>query len=255
MIIVEPKVELIAYTQLPPWSRTEDPCSDMSRVVEIAGRTSWKSEGKMSPGSADGFCVRVVNIKKDLSIAEHASATLRFTFDRYASHQLVRHRIAAYTQESTHYIDYSKERHGGQIQVCRPLDVPRDSESYMDWVEACEFTEKKYLKMIAQGTKHHSARFALVGCLKTELVATYDLRMWRTVFDQRARPNNTPEIEHAGFMAARVLASLCPEVMSDWGREAEAFFASPRCKAVPWILGMRPGFRSDDCSSQTLVGE
>lgn len=240
MIIVEPKVELIAFTQLPPWSRTKDPCSDMARVVEVAGRTSWKSEGRISPGSADGFCVRVVSIKKDYSISEHSSVTLRFTFDRYASHQLVRHRIAAYTQESSHYINYAKEQFGGNIQVCRPLGIPPGSESYYDWVEGCKFAEKKYFKMIAQGTKHYHARFVLPGCLKTELVATYNVRMWRTVFEQRNSPNNTPEIAHAGWMAAVVLGKLCPEIMGDWGKQAEEYFKSR--DVIPCIEGMNPEF-------------
>lgn len=223
MIIVEPSVELLAYTQLPPGA-PKDPCSDMARVVEVAGRVSWKSEDKMGPGSAEGFCVRVVNIKKDYSIAEHASATVRFTLDRYASHQLVRHRIAAYTQESTHYINYAKEKFGHQVAVCRPLAVPVGSEAFLVWKDACEHAEAAYFRIIELGHKHYDARFALPGCLKTEVVATYNLRMWRTVFDQRTTPNNTREIRHAAWMAARVLGDLCPEVMGDWKEAAAKHF-------------------------------
>ena len=125
MRIVEPSAKLLAYTQLVPDSLASgcDPCGDMARVVERCGRVSWKSEAKIERGSADDFMTRVVNIRKDESIAEHCSATLLFIMDRYASHQLVRHRIGAYTQESTHYINYSKK--GEEIEVCRPLGIPQ----------------------------------------------------------------------------------------------------------------------------------
>jgi thymidylate synthase (FAD) len=236
MKIVEPAAKLLAYTQLPPERLnhnpsshydeklvSQDPCGDMSRVVERCGRVSWKSEAKIAFGSADDFMTRVVNIRKDESIAEHCSATILFIMDRYASHQLVRHRIGAYTQESTHYINYAKK--GEEIEVCRPLGIPRyrdlglstkfETDAFKTWREACEVAEKAYFDLIRQGVKHYHARFALPGCLKTEIAVTYNLRIWRYVFGLRCTPNNTPEIVQSMKQGLQIMHELCPPMFED----------------------------------------
>lgn len=237
MKVVEPKVELIAYSQLPPtvapWTGETltttklvptDSASELARIVERAGRVSWKSEDKIAPGSADGFMTRVVNIRKDFSIAEHASVTLLFTTDRYVSHQLVRHRIAAYTQESTHYINYGKK--GDEIEVCEPLGIakhtPESNEfiqfptvEYVLWRNAMRQCEQAYFELLRLGVKHYHARYVLPGCLKTEVVATYNLRMWLHVFKERCTPNNTPEITLVMKQALAILNGLCPEMFAE----------------------------------------
>ena len=236
MIIVEPKVEVLAYTQLVPatqWKVEKGPglfdsqksigesdrCSEMSRVVERCGRVSWKSEDKIGPGTADGFMTRVVNIRKDESIAEHASVTMLFTTDRYVSHQLVRHRIAAYTQESTHYINYGKR--GDQIEVCKPMGIPECLDDdcrecpFDKWARAMIECEDAYFGMLAAGVKHYHARYALPGCLKTEVAATYNLRTWRHVLGLRTTPNNTPEIAHVMKLAGNHMHALCPEMFEE----------------------------------------
>lgn len=239
MIVVKPSVEVLAYTQLPPSDvRPADPCSDLARVVERCGRVSWKSEDKMGPGTAEGFMTRVVNIKKDFSIAEHASVTMLFVTDRYVTHQLVRHRIAAYTQESTHYINYAKEKFGGHIAVCEPLGMQKYSEAglsvperefplyeedalftadYLNWYWGCIKAEKAFFDIMARGkTKHYHARYVLPSCLKTEIAVTYNLRMWLHVLRERTTPNNTPEIALLLKMAGRQMARLCPEMFGEW---------------------------------------
>lgn len=222
MIIAKPEVRLIAHTQLAEGWRGklgyEDPCTDMELVVERCGRVSWKSEAKIEQGSAAGFMTRVVNIRKDESIAEHASATLLFVTDRYVSHQLVRHRIAAYTQESTHYINYGKGG-GNQIQVCEPLGLKPGSPEYVIWASAMSECEHAYFEILERGVKHYHARYALPSCLKTEIAATFNLRMWRHVFKERCTPNNTPEIVLVMKMALGIMAGLCPTMFEDQAKE------------------------------------
>ena len=227
MRIAEPAVQVLAYTQLPPERVggeqnphmkyvSADPCSEMSRVVERCGRVSYKSEDKIGPGTADGFCTRVCNIRRDESIMEHASITMLLTTDRMTTHQLVRHRIAAYTQESTHYINYGKEKFAGEIVVMRPLGIPENSDEYGLWKDACQKAEHAYLNLLKIGVKHYHARHVLPSCLKTEIVVTWNLRMCRHVISQRSTPNNTPEIAHFMKLAAVEAAKLCPEILSDW---------------------------------------
>lgn len=230
MIIVEPKAELFAYTQLVPnrvWDKgypdgsheaykmvPHDPASEPARVIERCGRVSWKSEDKSGPGTAEGFITRVVNIKKDESIAEHASATILLTTDRYASHQLVRHRIGAYTQESTHYINYTKK--GRELRVCRPLGIEVGSVAYDVWKAGAEEAERRYFEIIDMGVKHYHARFVAPACLATDIAVTYNFRIWRYVLQLRTTPNNTPEIVRATKMCGDILARLCPEMFGEW---------------------------------------
>jgi thymidylate synthase (FAD) len=216
MRIVEPAAKLLAYTQLPPADNADpmEPCGEMARVVERCGRVSWKSEAKIERGSADDFMTRVVNIRKDESIAEHCSATILLTMDRYTSHQLVRHRIGAYTQESTHYINYGSKK-GNEIEVMRPLGIPMDSPAFQVWKTSCEQAEKSYFDIIAQGHKHYHARFVLPSCLKTEIAVTYNLRMWRHVIAQRIQPNNTPEIVALMRLCLPIVHVLCPPMVED----------------------------------------
>lgn len=255
MKIANPSATVIAYSQLVPQTETRysadetrkiiaaDPCSELSRITEICGRVSWKSEGKMGPGTADGFCVRVVNVRRDQSIAEHACVTMRLVTDRYTSHQVVRHRISAYTQESTHYINYSKPEQGGELTFMEPLGIKKhvpgpcsacsagDTEmahhdhdhdwwgltpEYRDWMEHCERSERLYLDLIKRGVHHKNARHVLPGCLKTELVCTWNLRMWLHVLKERTSPNNTPEIIHVMKLAAANMVGLCPEIFGEY---------------------------------------
>jgi len=226
--IVEPAAKLLAYTQLPPEGLSGyvsggvneqrkhvayDPSGEIARVVERCGRVSWKSEGKIGYNTADDFMTRVVNIRKDESIAEHCSATILFIMDRYASHQLVRHRIGAYTQESTHYINYAKK--GDEIEVCRPLGIPVDSEAFQIWKQSCLCAEADYMKLVKSGVKHYHARFVLPGCLKTEIAVTYNLRIWRYVFGLRCTPNNTPEIVQSMKQGLQIMYELCPPMFED----------------------------------------
>lgn len=221
MIVVEPSVILLGSTQF--HDPTSDPCSDGARLIERAGRVCWKSEGQTINGSASGFCDRVLNQYGHASISEHASATMLFVTDRIVSHQIVRHRIAAYSQESTHYLNYANGRHDGQIRVCKPYGLVEGTKTYELWHDACASSEQAYLQLIAGGAKHYEARYVLPMGLKTELVATYNFRTWDHIIDQRTlmvngKKKNTPEIHDLMLKAGRILAKLCPEL---FGKRAE----------------------------------
>jgi thymidylate synthase (FAD) len=239
MRIAQPSIKVLAYSQLVPDLQfdmidtsptiigahtkllAKDPCSELARIVERCGRISWKSEDKIGPGTADGFCTRVVNIRKDESIAEHASVTMIGVTDRYTSHQLVRHRIAAYTQESTHYINYGKK--GEEIEVMESMGIPKFCEDgktqtlqYSIWHNSCLRSEADYMQLLKLGVHHKNARFVLPSCLKTEIAFTFNLRTWRHVLNLRIPKSNTQEISflltHAGYEMAR----LCPEMFSEF---------------------------------------
>ena len=230
MIIVEPSVKLLAASQMEEisFSDVADEAglclpsgSEGAQLTERAGRVCWKSEGQVTPDSAASFCERVVHQKGHESIMEHASATMHFVTDRYVSHQMVRSRIAAYSQESTHYLNYSKGKFGHKISVCKPwiLTGVDSGPGYECWLKSQEQAQAAYFELIEDhGWPHYEARYALPGGLKTEIVATYNFRMWTHVIRQRTllrnngKPVNTPEIHYLMLEAGRIMADLCPEM-------------------------------------------
>lgn len=227
MIVVPQSAELIALTfPVKPYGDGFIPdlgdvaagelCSPPARVVERSGRVCWKSEGRAGVGSAAGFLERVVKKFGHQSIAEHASATMVLVTDRIVSHQLVRARIAAYSQESTHYINYAKGGPDRTIRVCRPLEVVEGSEDDLDFLEGCAVAEQAYFRMVDRGVKHYTARYVLPMALKTEVVATYNFRMWDHVLRQRTDLKNTPEIRALMRLAGKRMASACPELFGEW---------------------------------------
>jgi thymidylate synthase (FAD) len=229
MIIVEPSVELLGYTVTT--DRSVEGPSEGARLIERAGRVCWKSEPSISPTSATTFCDRVITQFGHESIAEHASATILFITDRIVSHQMVRARIGAYSQESTHFLNYSKGKFGRQISVCKPWILRNENgieelaQSYWKWFRSCEAGESAYFDLIEnEGWPHYEARYVLPMGLKTEVVATYNFRMWNHVLTQRTEKNsagglkNTPEIHDLMTKASLVLSKLCPEVFGKWAQ-------------------------------------
>ena len=223
MIVVPQSAQLLAMTA--PWPPEQDrgpfdPCTDVARVVERAARVCWKSEGKAGPGTAGPFLSRVLGQFKHESIAEHASATVLFTTDRIVTHQIIRHRIAAYSQESTHYINYAKR--GEELTVCAPLGLPPGA-AYDEWFQAMLACEMAYFRLIkTHGVKHYTARYAMPHALKTELVATYNFRTWLHVLRIRTAANNTPEIIALMRQAGELLAAAAPEFFAEFARKEEA---------------------------------
>jgi len=160
-------------------------------VMEAAGRTCYKSEPKGNPGKFISDKIK----SKHNTIIEHSSMTVRFIVDRGFTHELVRHRMAVYSQESTRYCNYS----GGVIFIIPPwvnidegeyTDIMKLSEdiSYNEqlWFETLLQTERAYIILLKQGWSPQQARTVLPNSLKTEIVMTANFREWRLVFEQRA---------------------------------------------------------------------
>lgn len=114
--------------------------------------------------------------------------------DRGISHELVRHRLASFSQESTRYANYSKEKFGQEITVIRPFFWAQDSPQYALWLEAMHTAERVYLAMLASGAKPQEARSVLPNSLKTEIVVTANLREWRHIFRLRCASPAHPQI-------------------------------------------------------------
>jgi thymidylate synthase (FAD) len=214
---------------VPPSATLEWITPDAALVIERAGRTCYKSEGAITDTSAATFLQKLKTLGH-LSVFEHASASFRVVCDRGVSHEIVRHRLASYSQESTRYCNYGQEKHGGEISVVLPPDL-RPCSNYVDhtdhdhcpacerfesWREAVATAEGEYLFLIKSGVAPQTARSVLPTCLKTELVWTANFREWlQVILPQRAQAPAHPQmVELVGGFIKPALVAACPEVFS-----------------------------------------
>jgi thymidylate synthase (FAD) len=163
------------------------------KLIERIGRTCYKSEDKMTVDSARDFVKGLIRSGHH-SVIEHLGITVHFICDRGISHELVRHRLASFSQESTRYADYAKEKFGKEINVIRPFFWDEDSNLYFAWLEAMAQAEKHYLQLIQLGARPEEARAVLPNSLKTELIMSCNFREWRHIFELRCSRAAHPQM-------------------------------------------------------------
>jgi thymidylate synthase (FAD) len=157
-------------------------------TIEEFGRVSHKSEDKIASGTDEQFVRKLLGWGHE-SVLEHIAISVLIICDRGITHELVRHRLAAYTQESTRYCDYS-----GKIQFIKPLFFEKGTQEYKIWYESCKQAAKSYQKLRKMGKSPEQTRSVLPNSLKTEIVATYNLREWRHVFEMRCQKAAHPQM-------------------------------------------------------------
>lgn len=143
--------------------------------IELCGRVCYKSEDKITDTSAAAFVAGIIKRGHE-AVLEHFNITIKFICDRGVSHELVRHRLASYCQESTRYCNYSKEGFGGEITVIRPAFLMEGTKAFACWRGACETAERSYFSLLEWGCSPQEARSVLPNSLKTEVVMTANLR-------------------------------------------------------------------------------
>ena len=200
MKIVEPSVTLLWVTSNP------------EKKIEGAGRTCYKSEDRISEYSASGFAARMVKSGHH-AMLEHAVASFRIVTDRGISHEIVRHRIASYAQESTRYCNYSGDKFGTECSFIKPPGMDEWQEAA--WMHACISAELAYLDMVGLGCTPQIARSVLPTCLKTELVMTANFREWRHFIKLRGSLDAHPQIRPIAYAILRKLRPHAPGVFAD----------------------------------------
>lgn len=186
----------------------------MMLTIEKAGRTCYKSEGKIGDGTAEKFIANIIKRGHE-SVLEHEKITVRFICDRGVTHEIVRHRIASYSQESTRYCNYSQDKFGNELTFIKPCFWNEDDEQYKLWLDTMQYIEDMYNKLIASGAKPEEARSILPNSLKTEIVVTMNLREWRHFFKLRTAPAAHPQIREISLALLDELKQKLPVIFGD----------------------------------------
>lgn len=182
--------------------------------IELAGRVCYKSENKITNESAIEFVKSIIKRGHE-AVIEHEKLTFRIICDRGVSHEIVRHRLASYCQESTRYCNYSLDKFDNNITFVKPVFYKMDSEEYLIWEETCEETEKAYNKLLSMGSTPQEARSVLPNSLKTEIVTTMDLRELRHFFMLRTAPVAHPSMREVAIPGLKACQKLIPVIFDD----------------------------------------
>lgn len=181
---------------------------EILKKIEKCGRICYKSESKITEDSAARF-VRGLTKSGHHSVLEHVNLSYLIVCDRGVSHQIVRHRIASYSQESTRYCDYQDS-----MTFIEPsfLDDEQDYTAKKILKYGLEKTAECYKLLREQGQKPEEARAVLPNALKTELVMTANLREWLHFIKIRCDKASHPQIREIADMIREDLEELLPEV-------------------------------------------
>lgn len=184
------------------------------KKIEKAGRVCYKSEEKITEDSCKRFVAQIIRSGHE-SVLEHEKITVKITCDRGVSHEIVRHRIASYSQESTRYCNYAEDKFKNEICFIRPCFWDEKDSAYLIWKSAMLSAEKTYLDLIALGYSPQEARSVLPNSLKTEIVVTMNLREWRHFFNLRCSTKAHPQMREISLAILAHFKKLVPIMFDD----------------------------------------
>ena len=196
--------------------------------IEKIGRVCYKSEGKITEdGESAKKFVKMLIDRGHEAMIEHSSLSVKFVVDRGVSHELVRHRIASFAQESTRYVNYSLEKFGNEINVIdirngidldnkmKNMDSDTISAIMGEWCLAMEDAEKHYMKMIELGATPQIARSVLPNSTKTEITISANYREWRNFFKLRVPNTAHPQMREVTIPLLKELKCRLPIIFDD----------------------------------------
>ena len=210
MKIIKPSIEIIDM----------DSYESILKKIEKIGRVCYKSESKITEDSAEKFIPNLLTRQHE-SVIEHESVTVRMICDRGVTHEIVRHRIASYSQESTRYCNYAGDKFDNQITVIDlasgfsyDLSNENDKAKYDVWTTAMQQAEQSYFRMLELGATPQEARSVLPNSLKTEIVVTMNLRSWRNFFRLRVDSHAHPQMREVAQLLYREFEEKLPVFVS-----------------------------------------
>ena len=186
----------------------------MLQKIERIGRVCYKSEDLITEDSAEKFIGNILKRGHE-SVIEHEKISVKMGCDRGVTHEIVRHRVASYSQESTRYCNYQKDKFGNELTFIKPVFWKEDSPEYTLWKESMQQIEDQYMKLIDMGASAQEARSILPNSLKTEIVVTMNLREWRHFFRLRTASAAHPQIREIAGMVLEEFRRQIPVVFDE----------------------------------------
>lgn len=180
--------------------------------IEYAARVSHRSEERITESSWRKFVENVVINRGDWSVVEHESVSVEFLVDRGITHELVRHRIGSYTQESTRFVNYEKNMPPSFIY---PKQWIYPSEIDQDWVESMTILEEKYKVLLKKGWTPQEARSVFPNALASKIIITYNLRNWRHFFIMRTTREAHPQMREVTIPLLNLFQEGIPLLYND----------------------------------------
>ncbi len=194
--------------------------SQMLKKIERIGRVCYKSERNITETSAEQFVRNIIKNGHE-SVIEHETVTVKVVCDRGVTHEIVRHRLASYSQESTRYCNYSNDMFSNRITVIDiasgfkyDLNNETDAKKYAIWNEAMESAEKFYFELLKLGAAPQEARSVLPNSLKTEIIISMNLREWRHFFKLRLDKKAHPQMREVADMIYQKFYKAMPVFFS-----------------------------------------
>jgi len=182
--------------------------------IERVARVCYKSEDKINAGSAYNLVSKLVASGHG-AMLEHSQLSVKFIVDRGISHELVRHRLASFAQESTRYCNYSQDKFGKELTFIKPCFWEEDSLEYRLWTQGMKYAEDLYLALRSRDCSPQECRSVLPNSVKTELIVTANFREWRHIFKERCSMAAHPQMREVMLPLRKELAQLVP-IIFDW---------------------------------------
>lgn len=184
--------------------------------IEKIGRVCYKSENNITEdGESAKKFVKMLIDRGHEAMIEHSSLSVKFIVDRGVSHELVRHRIASFAQESTRYCNYSKDKFGKEITVIKPCFLEENTNNYNLWKTIMENDELYYFALLETGLSPQEARSVLPNSVKTEITITANYREWRNFFKLRTAQAAHPQMREVTIPLLEELKVKLPIVFDD----------------------------------------
>jgi len=205
MVLVEPGTEILYPRSQEEWLRE-------LRLIELAGRTAYKSEDKITDDSYKSFIETIIKRGHE-AVIEFGSMMVHFVTDRGITHEIVRHRLCSFLQESTRYCDYNNAKFDGECSFIKPAAILHtdDQRAINSWIKACEKAESEYRNLRGYDFSPQIARAVLPNCLKTEIMVKANFREWRHIFQLRAISKAAhPDMRNLMIPLYNNLRDLCP---------------------------------------------
>lgn len=174
-------MKIVEQTAVRFYPACDDEWIREAKFIERVGRIAYKSEDKIGDETWRPF-IRMIVERGHEAVLEFGNMIVLLLTDRGITHEIVRHRLCSFVQESTRYCNYGKDKFGKEISFIKPSDI----YDLSGWEQSCENAEFQYLRMVENGVPPQAARSVLPNSLKTEIAVKANFREWRHIFRLRA---------------------------------------------------------------------